>query len=479
MNEIYDYTEAGFKIFGLYGVDNKGRCECGHPDCLAIYKHPRISNWQNVPDWSDEQLETFTTLGHFKTGFGALCAGWLVIDVDARNGGVESFRLLCADIPESSSAAFVVNTGSGNGSQHHYFRMPFAMPLSQQHHRYKGIDFKTSGYVVGAGSMHASGDQYETDRGYPQDITDAPQSLIDLLKKPERHRVDYNGGAVDVSDDDVAGLLGYISPDGSYEEWVKVGMAVHHCTGGTGFALWDEWSAKSKKYPGTDQLHRHWHSFGKSASPAGYGTLMHYARAGGYVDDVTFEYVDDHEGAAVDTGLSDLSTVDLLRPPGFVGDLSRWINAQCLYPRENLAVAAALQSVSALAGMRFVDELDHITPNLISFCVAGSGTGKEAVQQAYLEVMRAAGIQGAVHGGFKSEQELYRNLIRHQAAFYVVDELGLVLRKLDNAGKKGGAAYLEGIIGTVMSVFSKAKGFLPVTGDLKEEIREALIKELS
>src|SRR5690606_14389877 len=57
--------------------------------------------------------------------------------------------------------------------------------------------------------------------------------------------------------------------------------------------------------------------------------------------------------------------------------------------------------------------------------------------------------------------------------------LGLVVRKLDNASKKGGASYLEGIVGMIMSIYSKANGFLPVSGDLKEEIREKIMGELS
>ena len=59
MANLYDYLEAGFRVFGLHGVDSDGNCECGNPECQALYKHPRISNWQSVPDWSDEQIETF------------------------------------------------------------------------------------------------------------------------------------------------------------------------------------------------------------------------------------------------------------------------------------------------------------------------------------------------------------------------------------------------------------------------------------
>lgn len=478
MNEIYDYLDAGFRVFGIYGVDEHGNCECGNEDCQALFKHPRIARWQNVPQWSDEQLDVFEQMGHFRTGFGVLCDGYLIIDVDARNGGVESFKRLVELIPDAGKAAFVVNTGSGGGSQHHYFRMPEKMALVQHHDDYPGIDFKTSGYVIGCGSMHASGSRYEQERGYPQDITDAPKELLDLLKKPERHRVTLDGSAIDVSEQDIAKLLQYIDPNMPYEPWIKTGMAIHHCLAGGGFELWDSWSSSGDSYPGTDQLARHWHSFGKSANPAGYGTLLHYAREGGYVEEVTFEYSPPVEHASSEDPLDPYS-VDILRPPGFVGELTQWINDQCLYPRETLAVATALTAVSSLAGMRHVDEMDDISPNLIAFCVAGSSTGKEAVQQAYLKIMREAGVQAAVHGGFKSEQEIMRNLIRHQAAFYSIDELGLVLRKLENASKRGGASYLEGIIGLIMSVYSKANGYLPITGDLKEEIREHLRKELS
>ena len=78
INDIYDYLESGFKIFGLHGKAN-GVCGCGDVDCTAFYKHPIMSNWQNVPNWSDDQIECFDALGHFNTGFGVLCKGWLII----------------------------------------------------------------------------------------------------------------------------------------------------------------------------------------------------------------------------------------------------------------------------------------------------------------------------------------------------------------------------------------------------------------
>lgn len=468
-----DYLDAGFKIFGIHGATD-GVCGCGDPECKALYKHPVISGWQNVPDWSDEQLETFELMGHFKTGFGVLCAGWLIIDVDARNGGVTSFDKLLEAVPEIAGASFCVLTGSGGGSKHIYFSAPPGAAMAQSHRDYPGIDFKTSGYVIGAGSLHASGAVYEAVSGHPCDITPAPDALIQLLKKPDTYRASSSGGQIDITAAGVVELLSYISPDCAYDRWIKVGMAVHHVTCGDGQNIWDDWSSTGKDYAGAESIARHWHSFGKSAQPAGIGTLLCYAREGGYIEPVTFEFP---AGDSVPAGL-DTSAIDLMRPPGFVGELAQWINDQCLYPRESLAVGAALCAVGSIAGMRHYDALDDMTPNMIAFCVAGSGTGKEAIQQAYLKIMRAAGVASAVHGAFKSEQELMRNFVRNQAAFYMIDELGTVLSKLVNASKRGGAAYLEGIIGLIMSVYSKANGFLPVTGDLKESIKADMLKEL-
>lgn len=489
ISEIYDYIEAGFKVFGLHGASG-GVCNCGDVECGAILKHPIMSNWQSVPHWSDEQIECFSELGHFDSGFGVLVRDYLIVDVDARNGGVESFKQLVKDVPSILQCCFVVNTGSGGGSQHYYFKLNAfdkIKSLMQKHDKYKGIDFKTSGFVVGSGSLHASGSNYETVKGYPQDVDFAPSELVALLERPAFYRVSNQGLDLDIDEQHIATLLNHIDPSLDYNAWVSVGMAIHHCLNGGGFDIWDNWSATSAKYSNSGALSKHWHSFGKTATPVGYGTLLHYAKEGGYCEPVTFVY-DGSLGAVDDDSSVNLDSVknvkhlldepvDVRRPPDFVGELTQWINDQCLYPRENLAVAASLCAVSSLAGMRYTDGLDGMSANLIAFGVAGSGTGKEQILQSYLQIMRAAQVQAAVHGGFKSEQEVMRNLIRHQAAFYCVDELGIVLSKLANASKKGGASYLEGIVGLVMSVYSKANGYLPITGDLKDEIRSKLMLE--
>ena len=473
-----EFWENGFHVFGLHGANKKGQCGCGNPDCQAAYKHPLTSNWQHTPHWSEDQLEVMEETGQFSTGYGVLIRGGLVIDIDARNGGVESMQKLANDYSSLRQAGLVVKTGSGGGSRHFYFKLPEEMALVQHLDQYPGIDFKSSGFVVGPGSLHASGNRYEVSFGSVDQIEDAPDDIIALLRKPDRHRAVIDGLTVDVSHKELADMLAYVDPDTDHDTWVKCGMAIHHATHGTGLPVWDGWSGKGKKYPGPEILHKRWHSFGKASNPVTLGTLKHHAEQGGWLEPVTFTPNEDIEVTEVGDTTIDITGVDLKRPPGFVGTITSFVNSQCRYPRETLAVAAALTSIGNIVGLRYADDMQDVTTNLFAFCVAGSGSGKEAIQQAALAIHRAAGIAPAVHGNIKSEQEILRNLTDHQAAYYIIDEIGIMLKKIKNAQQKGGAAYLDGVIGMLMSVYSKANGWLPVTGDMRKEVRKSLLQEL-
>jgi hypothetical protein len=477
-----EFWEAGFRVFGIYGARPDGKCACGNPLCneKALLKHPRVANWQHTPDWSEEQLETMEMMGHFDTGYGVLCKGLLVIDIDARNGGIQSYERLLADHPAVSGAEMIVNTGSGGGSRHLYFKAPVGKALVVKLKEYPGIDFKSgASFVIGPGSLHASGNRYEAVLGRPEDIDDAPEALLAALAVPERHRAELDGKTVDVSHSDLASMVAAIPGYDDYEVWVRVGMALHHASDGTALDVWDRWSSQSSKYE-ADAMPKKWHSFGKSANPVTLGTLVHYAEANGWRAPVTFtptvefDYVEPTEEKGIST-----DGVDLLRPPGLVGELARWIEGQARRPRERLSSFAAIQAMGNIAGLKYTDDKDKATTNLFTFNVAGSGTGKEAIQDAIKEVHRVCGIAPATHGTIKSEQEIVRNLIRHQAAFYIADEVGSLLTKIANAKKKGGAVYLDGVIGQLMSAYSKANGFMLLSGDVRDAVKAEMLKELA
>ncbi|MDK9705007.1 MAG: PriCT-2 domain-containing protein [Sulfuritalea sp.] len=80
--------------------------------------------------------------------------------------------------------------------------------------------------------------------------------------------------------DRIHSALVSIDPGIGYDDWLQIGMALHSALGTEGFRLWDEWSARSDKYPGQNVLSSHWKSF----KPGGVqiGTLFHLAKHSGW-----------------------------------------------------------------------------------------------------------------------------------------------------------------------------------------------------
>ena len=77
-------------------------------------------------------------------------------------------------------------------------------------------------------------------------------------------------------------ILSYIDPASlDYQEWVNVGMALHH--EGESVELWDAWSQRdpARYHPGDCQ--KKWKSFGHGSSLVTGGTLVHMAEERGYV----------------------------------------------------------------------------------------------------------------------------------------------------------------------------------------------------
>ena len=107
-----------------------------------------------------------------------------------------------------------------------------------------------------------------------ENIIAAPAAALQALYT-ERFQASTNIRAQDCDDaSDPVGLTGEqihqaleaLSPDCGYDDWLRIGMALHHETSGDGFELWDAWSsmATGDKYPGPEALEAKWKSFGQS-----------------------------------------------------------------------------------------------------------------------------------------------------------------------------------------------------------------------
>ena len=91
--------------------------------------------------------------------------------------------------------------------------------------------------------------------------------------------------------DEMRELLRHQDADMSREEWVRVGMAIHHETDGDmeGLLLWDEWSQTSNKYAGIQDLQNCWRSFHDTPNSVTVGFL----RQGTVATPEEFPHIDD------------------------------------------------------------------------------------------------------------------------------------------------------------------------------------------
>jgi hypothetical protein len=112
------------------------------------------------------------------------------------------------------------------------------------------------------------------------------QILIEAAPAP----TEPTGELVEVNWDEIRSALDAISADGSRDEWITCGMALHWAGTHTGkvdeaFGIWQQWSQQSaQKYPGDRQIAAQWRSFkSDKASSVRLGSLFHLARQAGWV----------------------------------------------------------------------------------------------------------------------------------------------------------------------------------------------------
>lgn len=491
-----DYLDAGLRLIPLHPiVGNKCGCEkeIGHP-CKAIGKHPLRSNWLHQP------LIDPATLDIWQDNYQCSGLGWaldhdhIVLDVDARSGGLESLEKLQSDIGIDLFAHCSCIVKTGGGGFHFYYKKP-AGSLGWKLHGYAGIDIRQGGgFVVVAGSMHASGSEYEF-LSFEKSQLDALELLPDAIASLLVRQVESIGGSSgshgDVSIAEIHEMLSYIRNEDhdDYESWLRIGMAVHHASGGShdGMQAWDTWSRNSAKYDAS-AIEQKWHSFGKRGTGnTTMGTLVHLAKEAGWepqgVGFMSKEEIEEvkrkwakvevsREAVKSIPSIIDDADLDLFAPTGILGKVFNYVFDCSVYPNRSLALACALSVVSNIAGRRYYwpGRFSNITPNLIVLCVAGSSVGKDSVLSAAFRLLKTAGIAGAMHGRIKSEKDLLDALEANQFAMYYIDEFGGFLRRVNNASKTGGASYLEGVIYTIMETFTKSDKVMQLDVSRKKEI---------
>lgn len=190
------YGTKAWKIHPCHGIVNN-RCTCGQPHAepSGRGKHPRLNEWNKKA--TDEKLVIQEWWNQEPEGnIGVVCntSGFLVIDIDPRSDGINSFEkfleLTKLQLPETVEAI----TGEYNvGGQilrgrHLFFKCSPEEKLIGQLKKvgFNGVDIKHDGYVLIAPSRHFSGVCYEWREGHAPweiEMAEAPEELLNVLRK--------------------------------------------------------------------------------------------------------------------------------------------------------------------------------------------------------------------------------------------------------------------------------------------------------
>lgn len=184
------YARRGWSVLPLHHVNNAGECSCIYGAVCPEQsrgKHPRWSKWTQRERMSNADIQAyweeqpFDNLG-IRTG---APSGFFVLDIDPKNGGLESWEALLTmhgnDFPET----YTVTTGSGG--LHLYLLMPSFDVTNSAKGLPRGLDVRgTGGLVVAPPSVSGIG-AYRVLNDLP--LAPAPGWLLALLE-PSAAQVD-------------------------------------------------------------------------------------------------------------------------------------------------------------------------------------------------------------------------------------------------------------------------------------------------
>lgn len=241
LSEALKLAAYGLPVFPVHSI-RSGKCTCENTDCGSPGKHPRsrngfkdattdeekIINWWNA--WPDANIGLAT----------GKVSGVVVLDVDAKNGGIENLDLL-EDKHGKLPVTLIVQTGGGG--LHYYFKYPEGGLKCSAGKLAVGIDIRgDGGYVVVPPSNHQSGNEYVWQDNEPgeKELAECPLWIIDELNHQQN-------GACEKS-----------QPNGEGAEiLLKKCLFVQHCEDNAetlSESLWHALACNLALAPGGDEL---------------------------------------------------------------------------------------------------------------------------------------------------------------------------------------------------------------------------------
>lgn len=230
---------------------------------------PHIRKWPNEATTDPDQINAWWDLwpdAAVAVVTGAR-SGIAVLDLDRKNGkdGVAALEAMGLD-PMSLSP---VNVETPSGGLHIYFRHRPGLRGDSSGKLGPGIDIKADGgFVFAPGAVKEAGIYRSTGADLVTllelvglvGLPEWPEELVPP-ERPEREPGEGKPTGLPLEVIESA-LMAYPNDDLEYGDWLAVGAALHHETGGSpeGLDLWLGWSAQSGKHD-PDKCERDWDYF--------------------------------------------------------------------------------------------------------------------------------------------------------------------------------------------------------------------------
>lgn len=432
-------------------------------------KRPVIKNWTQY----SQKLPTVTEIDiwarqQYNIG---LCTGKLsnIIAVDLDNDVDGIHNTICDLLPETP----IIKHGAKGCTKFYQYNGEISKTL-----KYKGQQIgdllSDKRQCVLPPSMHPNGTPYTWKSACLSDFTPSQLPIVPIktwdkinaLLSDEQKlatTAEYKAPTLE----EIQSALNCISPDESYDTWLKIGMALHQHSNGAQWALdlFDSWSKRGAKYA-YDEPATKWTSF----SPSGditINTLFYLAKQNGYNNQQTINL----SGAEQQMIFKEVQkktekqqlysqrmaeiTAQILKPSGLVDMLTKYIQEVSYKKQPILALSGAIVAAGAIYAKRTQTE-GNLRSNIYCFSIGESGCGKEDPRRAIRELFccLSADLKSSLSGDPVSSAGLLSAIENANGKIIsLIDEVGHFIAAING---KNSQSYSKDIIPLLTKLYSSA-----------------------
>jgi len=174
----------------------------------------------------------------------------------------------------------------------------------------------------------------------------------------------------------------------------------------------------------------------------------------GHLGDITVEdiFALREQGKAVLGGQSDGHLPkNLANPPGFIGDVYKWILASSYCPQPMFALSAALTLTGTIVGQKVKSSLGQY-PNIFAINIGKTSSGKEYPRQAVLSILDAADASHLWRSKVTSDAAIEAALAEQSNILVTIDEAGHFFKTANARGNN----HANTIKPTLLELWSSA-----------------------